>query len=86
MKVGDLVVLSSAGFKQSQNGLVKDLSNFGIIVKIDNHGTVTTPKPFFRVKWFLSLTARARYSSYYEKSISEYGHWRYEIKKYKKST
>ena len=37
MKIGDLVTLSAAGRKQNQNGLVKQISNFGIVVRIDNH-------------------------------------------------
>jgi|TARA_R110000868_G_scaffold63166_2_gene190365 hypothetical protein len=83
MKIGDLVTLSAAGKKQNQNGLVKQISNFGIVVRIDNHGDSTEAKPFYRVNWFIQSGI---VSPHYSRLLSKYGHWRYEIKKYKKTS
>ena len=85
MKVGDLVTLSAAGRKQNQNGLVKQISDFGIVVRIDSHmeREFTEEKPFYRVNWFIRSGV---VSPHYSRLLSKYGHWRYEIKKYKKTS
>ena len=47
------------------------------------HGDSTEAKPFYRVNWFIQSGI---VSPHYSRLLSKYGHWRYEIKKYKKTS
>ena len=76
MKVGDLVTLSAAGSKQEQNWIPK-LTKFGMVLAIKNP---QCGKPLFMVDWFVS-----KKDQYLWGAARRQGHWRYEIKKLKKS-
>ena len=76
MKIGDLVTLSAAGSKQEQNWIPKR-TKFGMLLAIKPQ----SGKPLFMVDWFVS-----KKDQYLWGSARRQGHWRYEIKKLKKST
>jgi hypothetical protein len=78
MKVGDLVTLSTAGSKQQQNWKPKR-TKFGMVVEAK--GTwPSNSKPLFIVDWFVPKDMQYLWGSTHRQ-----GHWRYEIKKFKKS-
>ena len=86
MKIGDLVTLSATGKKQHQNALAK-CAAFGIIVKVEDHGTCrpcfnptsteNCIKPMLIVDWWYSS------KNWRGKKIRQQNHLRYEIKKLK---
>jgi hypothetical protein len=78
MKVGDLVTLSAAGSKQQQNWIPK-LTKFGMVVEAKG-AWPSNSKTLFIVDWFVS-----KKDQYLWGSARRQGHWRYEIKKLKKS-
>tara|TARA_R110002020_G_C15901512_1_gene741020 strand:+ start:251 stop:505 length:255 start_codon:yes stop_codon:yes gene_type:complete len=77
MKVGDLVTLSAAGSKQEQNWIAKR-TKFGMVLKIKQ--STPSHKPLFMVDWFVPKDMQ-----YLWGATRRQGHWRYEIKKLKKT-
>ena len=78
MKVGDLVTLSAAGSKQEQNWIA-NRTKFGIVLEIKN-ASFNSARPLFMIDWFVS-----KKDQYLWGATRRQGHWRYEIKKLKKS-
>ena len=80
MKVGDLVTLSAAGSKQDQNNMFV-YAKYGMVVKIEGNDC----KPLYKIDWFMSK----KYEIFGRPTplgrCRNGNHWRYEIKKLKKS-
>tara|TARA_R110000824_G_scaffold379840_1_gene571997 strand:- start:449 stop:700 length:252 start_codon:yes stop_codon:yes gene_type:complete len=79
MKVGDLVTLSAAGEKSQVNYNVSTRCIFGIIVS----ETTNFSKPLYEVKWFSDPSREIPWVSLNFDGTQN--HYRYEIKKFKKS-
>ena len=76
MKVGDLVTLSAAGSRQDQNWVMREYSTFGIIVAIQ----MNIQPSLYKIKWYWKQDCSS--PVIHERAVH---HWRYEIKKFKKS-
>ena len=81
MKVGDLVTLSAAGSRQDQNWVMREYSTFGIIVAIQMNINLEPAQPsLYKIKWYWKQDCSN--PVIHERAVH---HWRYEIKKFKKS-
>tara|TARA_R110000787_G_scaffold219663_1_gene328369 strand:+ start:149 stop:442 length:294 start_codon:yes stop_codon:yes gene_type:complete len=82
MKVGDLVTLSAAGSRQDQNWIMREYSTFGIIVAIQENIILDDVQPsLYKVKWYWKQGVPHPVIHY-----NLIHHWRYELKKYKKTS
>ena len=77
MKIGDLVALSAKGKSQDQNWRPNYYSSFGIIVGTDT----ASGSLLFTVQWYPWNKSE---TSAFDKAHLKLGHWRYELKHYKK--